>query len=160
VNIERLKPSSFPNLSFIVSFSSYHLSFICLSEYSLDDRCGAKQSGSLSSNSDEALDGIIGFGQANSSVLSQLAASGKVKRIFSHCLDSHHGGGIFSIGQVMEPKFNTNPLVPRMYVQNLSFLVPCHVICSQGIQSVPLFDDSNLFHFQGTLQCGFEGHGG
>ncbi|AES80408.1 eukaryotic aspartyl protease family protein [Medicago truncatula] len=81
--------------------------------------CGAKQSGSLSSNSDEALDGIIGFGQANSSVLSQLAASGKVKRIFSHCLDSHHGGGIFSIGQVMEPKFNTTPLVPRMAHYNV-----------------------------------------
>ncbi|XP_045799189.1 aspartic proteinase 36-like isoform X4 [Trifolium pratense] len=39
--------------------------------------CGAKQSGTLGSSSDEALDGIIGFGQSNSSVLSQLAASGK-----------------------------------------------------------------------------------
>lgn len=73
--------------------------------------CGAKQSGGLGSSSDEALDGIIGFGQANSSVLSQLAASGKVKKIFSHCLDSIHGGGIFSIGEVIEPKFNTTPLL-------------------------------------------------
>ncbi|XP_045797178.1 uncharacterized protein LOC123891364 [Trifolium pratense] len=40
--------------------------------------CGAKQSGTLGSSSDEALDGIIGFGQSNSSVLSQLAASGKI----------------------------------------------------------------------------------
>ncbi|XP_045799187.1 uncharacterized protein LOC123893293 isoform X2 [Trifolium pratense] len=40
--------------------------------------CGAKQSGTLGSSSDEALDGIIGFGQSNSSVLSQLAASGKL----------------------------------------------------------------------------------
>ncbi|MCH86778.1 aspartic proteinase-like protein 2-like, partial [Trifolium medium] len=72
--------------------------------------CGAKQSGTLGSSSDEALDGIIGFGQSNSSVLSQLAASGKVKRIFSHCLDSINGGGTFSIGEVVEPKFNTTPL--------------------------------------------------
>nr|AJA74402.1 aspartic protease [Cicer arietinum] len=83
------------------------------------DRCGAKQSGTLSSSSEEALDGIIGFGQANSSVLSQLAASGKVKRIFSHCLDSINGGGIFSIGQVMQPKFNITPLVPRMAHYNV-----------------------------------------
>ncbi|XP_004492847.1 aspartic proteinase 39 [Cicer arietinum] len=81
--------------------------------------CGAKQSGTLSSSSEEALDGIIGFGQANSSVLSQLAASGKVKRIFSHCLDSINGGGIFSIGQVMQPKFNITPLVPRMAHYNV-----------------------------------------
>ncbi|CAK8542528.1 unnamed protein product [Lathyrus sativus] len=81
--------------------------------------CGAKQSGTLSSSSEEALDGIIGFGQSNSSVLSQLAASGKVKRIFSHCLDSIEGGGIFSIGQVVEAKYNTTPLVPRMAHYNV-----------------------------------------
>jgi hypothetical protein len=54
-------------------------------------------------------------------VLSQLAASGMVKRIFSHCLDKSNGGGIFSIGEVVEPKINMTSLVPRMYVQNLSF---------------------------------------
>ncbi|XP_045799188.1 uncharacterized protein LOC123893293 isoform X3 [Trifolium pratense] len=81
-------------------------------------RCGAKQSGTLGSSSDEALDGIIGFGQSNSSVLSQLAASGKVKRIFSHCLDSINGGGTFSIGEVVEPKFNTTPLVPNIHPLN------------------------------------------
>ncbi|KAK6937117.1 hypothetical protein RJ641_034147 [Dillenia turbinata] len=36
---------------------------------------------------------------ANSSVLSQLASFGKVKKIFSHCQDSIHGGGIFAIGE-------------------------------------------------------------
>ncbi|KAH9607709.1 hypothetical protein KSS87_010972, partial [Heliosperma pusillum] len=73
--------------------------------------CGAKQSGQLSSN-DEALDGIIGFGQANSSVLSQLAAAGKVQKSFSHCLDNEHGGGIFAIGQLIEPNLKTIPLIP------------------------------------------------
>ena len=46
-------------------------------KYSLDDRCGAIQSGALGS-SNEALDGILGFGQANSSALSQLAVAGTV----------------------------------------------------------------------------------
>ncbi|XP_057424436.1 aspartic proteinase 36-like [Lotus japonicus] len=81
--------------------------------------CGAAQSGTLASSSEEALDGIIGFGQANSSVLSQLAASGKVKKIFSHCLDTNVGGGIFSIGEVVEPKVKTTPLVPNMAHYNV-----------------------------------------
>ncbi|KAM7279900.1 hypothetical protein ACFE04_007034 [Oxalis oulophora] len=71
--------------------------------------CGAKQSGELSSSS-EALDGLIGFGQANSSMLSQLASAGKFKKIFSHCLDTHEGGGIFTIGEVESPKVKTTPL--------------------------------------------------
>ncbi|KAK6137832.1 hypothetical protein DH2020_028435 [Rehmannia glutinosa] len=39
--------------------------------------CSAKQSGDLGSSS-QAVDGIIGFGQSNTSILSQLALSGKV----------------------------------------------------------------------------------
>ncbi|CAK9165158.1 unnamed protein product [Ilex paraguariensis] len=74
--------------------------------------CGAKQSGELGSSS-EALDGILGFGQANSSMVSQLALSGKVKKIFAHCLDGINGGGIFAIGQVVQPKVNSTPLVPN-----------------------------------------------
>ena len=75
-------------------------------------RCGAKQSGELGTSS-EALDGILGFGQANSSMLSQLAASGKVKKEFAHCLDTINGGGIFAIGEVVQPRVNTTPLVPN-----------------------------------------------
>ncbi|GAU29746.1 hypothetical protein TSUD_392350 [Trifolium subterraneum] len=74
--------------------------------------CGAVQS--MGSSNEGALDGIIGFGQANSSVLSQLAASRKVKKIFSHCLDNIRGGGIFAIGELVEPKVSTTPLVPNM----------------------------------------------
>ncbi|KAM0935782.1 putative nepenthesin [Dioscorea sansibarensis] len=73
--------------------------------------CGAQQSADLGS-SGEALDGILGFGQANSSMLSQLASAGKVKKVFSHCLDTTNGGGIFAIGHVVEPKVKTTPLVP------------------------------------------------
>ncbi|XP_065013694.1 aspartic proteinase 36-like isoform X1 [Musa acuminata AAA Group] len=73
--------------------------------------CGAQQSGDLGSSS-EALDGILGFGQSNSSMISQLASSGKVSKIFAHCLDTINGGGIFTIGHVVQPKVKTTPLVP------------------------------------------------
>ncbi|XVE90617.1 hypothetical protein DITRI_Ditri20bG0092100 [Diplodiscus trichospermus] len=80
--------------------------------------CGAKQSGELGS-SGEALDGILGFGQANSSMISQLAAAGKVKRMFAHCLDNIDGGGIFAIGEVVSPKVNTTPMVPNQTHYNI-----------------------------------------
>ncbi|KAJ9555417.1 hypothetical protein OSB04_010031 [Centaurea solstitialis] len=73
--------------------------------------CGARQSGSLGT-SEEALDGILGFGKANSSIISQLASSGKVKKMFAHCLDGDNGGGIFAIGHVVQPKVNSTPLIP------------------------------------------------
>lgn len=79
------------------------------------NRCGAQQSGGLGT-SGEALDGILGFGQANSSMISQLASAGKVKRAFAHCLDNVNGGGIFAIGEVVSPKVNTTPMVPNQYV--------------------------------------------
>ncbi|KAJ4721550.1 Aspartic proteinase-like protein 2 [Melia azedarach] len=74
--------------------------------------CGARQSGDL--GSEAALDGILGLGQANSSMLSQLAAAGMVKKEFAHCLDVIEGGGIFAIGDVVSPKVKTTPLVPDM----------------------------------------------
>ncbi|XP_022743763.1 aspartic proteinase-like protein 2 [Durio zibethinus] len=80
--------------------------------------CGAKQSGELGSSS-EALDGILGFGQANSSMISQLAAAGKVKKMFAHCLDNIDGGGIFAIGEVVSPKVNTTPMVPNQSHYNV-----------------------------------------
>ena len=78
-------------------------------------RSGARIGGGLGS-SDQALDGILGFGQSNSSMLSQLASAGKVSKIFSHCLDTVNGGGIFATGDVVQPKVKTTPLVPDMYV--------------------------------------------
>ncbi|GFQ02809.1 aspartic proteinase-like protein 2 [Phtheirospermum japonicum] len=73
--------------------------------------CGAGQSGDLR-QSDDALDGILGFGKSNSSMLSQLASAGRVKKMFAHCLDGVNGGGIFAIGHVVQPLVNTTPLVP------------------------------------------------
>ncbi|KAK2413357.1 aspartic proteinase [Trifolium repens] len=74
--------------------------------------CGARQSGDLSSTNEEALDGILGFGKANYSMISQLSSSGKVKKMFAHCLNGVNGGGIFAIGHVVQPKVNTTSLLP------------------------------------------------
>lgn len=78
-------------------------------------RCGAQQSGNLLSST-AALDGLLGFGQSNLSMISQLASSGKVKKIFTHCLSGVKGGGIFAIGQVVQPTVKTTPLIPNQYV--------------------------------------------
>lgn len=80
--------------------------------------CGAQQSGGLGT-SGEALDGIIGFGQANSSMISQLASAGKVKKAFAHCLDNVNGGGIFAIGELVSPKVNMTPMVPNQSHYNV-----------------------------------------
>uniref|UniRef100_A0ACD5UWX2 Uncharacterized protein n=1 Tax=Avena sativa TaxID=4498 RepID=A0ACD5UWX2_AVESA len=80
--------------------------------------CGAQQGGDLGSTS-QALDGIVGFGESNTSMLSQLAAAGEVKKIFSHCLDTTSGGGIFAIGDVVQPKVKTTPLIPNMQHYNV-----------------------------------------
>ncbi|XP_042059186.1 aspartic proteinase 36-like [Salvia splendens] len=90
--------------------------------------CGAQQSGDLGS-SDEALNGILGFGKSNSSMLSQLASSGRVKKMFAHCLDGVNGGGIFAIGHVVQPLVNTTPLVPNQphYNVNMTGIQVGHV---------------------------------
>ncbi|KAL1322456.1 hypothetical protein HN51_067451 [Arachis hypogaea] len=81
--------------------------------------CGVNQAGTLDSNGDGSLSGIMGFGQASTSVLSQLAAAGKAKKIVSHCLDTVSGGGIFAIGEVVEPKINMTNLRTGMVHYNI-----------------------------------------
>lgn len=81
--------------------------------------CGAKQSGQLGTSA-QALDGILGFGQANSSMISQIASAGKVKKMFAHCLDGTNGGGIFAIGQLVQPKLNSTPMVPNQAHYNVN----------------------------------------
>lgn len=76
------------------------------------DRCGVQQTGKFQ-DYDMALDGILGFGQSESSLLSQIAASGSVKKMFAHCLDGKNSGGIFAIGNIVEPKVTTTPLLPN-----------------------------------------------
>lgn len=108
---------SFFSGNFILSQVFYFVAYLpCVSFVSCS--CGARQSGDLGS-SEDALDGILGFGKSNSSVISQLASSGNVKKMFAHCLDGVNGGGIFAMGHVVQPKVNTTPLVPNQYVLSL-----------------------------------------
>jgi len=85
--------------------------------FMLNFRCSAGQyidQGPL--NPDGALDGILAFGKSNSSVISQLSSSGQARKMFAHCLDGGNGGGIFAIGNIVQPKVNTTPLVQNEYV--------------------------------------------
>uniref|UniRef100_M8C5N2 Aspartic proteinase-like protein 2 n=1 Tax=Aegilops tauschii TaxID=37682 RepID=M8C5N2_AEGTA len=107
-------------------------------------RCGAQQGGDLG-NTNQALDGIIGFGQSNTSMLSQLAAAGKVKKIFSHCLDTITGGGIFAIGEVVQPKMKSTPLIPNMKAFcNFAFL-KVHILISKKAQNFLKFGRCQYF---------------
>ncbi|TYI16635.1 hypothetical protein ES332_A08G268300v1 [Gossypium tomentosum] len=72
--------------------------------------CGSKRAGHTTTSS-ESVDGIIGFGQANSSMISQLAQNGVVKNKFAHCLDNVDGGGIFAIGEVVGPQMNKTKMI-------------------------------------------------
>lgn len=78
-------------------------------------------------------------------MISQLASSGKVRKIFAHCLDTIKGGGIFAIGNVVQPKVKMTPLVPKMYVtlQRLCF--------TEGKVSVLCFTNSILFNLFYTI---------
>ncbi|KAJ4954531.1 hypothetical protein NE237_011314 [Protea cynaroides] len=80
--------------------------------------CGAVQTEVGPSGGD--FDGILGFGQSNTSMISQLASEGKVKRKFAHCLDGMNGGGIFAIGDVVQPKVKTTPIVPDQSHYNVN----------------------------------------
>ncbi|XP_062014344.1 aspartic proteinase 36-like [Rosa rugosa] len=83
-------------------------------------RCGTQQSGNLN-DPRGAVSGVIGFDQQNTTMLSQLAAAGKVRNKFAHCLDStKQGGGIWAIGEVVEPKMKyTSPIVSNQSLYNI-----------------------------------------
>ncbi|KAL5729367.1 hypothetical protein ACHQM5_002336 [Ranunculus cassubicifolius] len=83
--------------------------------------CGTQQSGNLQDPS-VALDGLIGFGQSKISMLSQIAATGAIKQKFAHCLDGVHRGGIFAIGNVVQPSVKTTPMVPNKQHYNVNLL--------------------------------------
>lgn len=95
---------------YVCARQTWILCLYCL--FLIQDRCSSKQNGDLGT-----ADGIIGFGAGSSSVISQLAAAGTVKKMFAHCLDGDNGGGIFAIGQVVEPIVNSIPFLPNRYVK-------------------------------------------
>ncbi|XLR68735.1 hypothetical protein S83_019407, partial [Arachis hypogaea] len=74
--------------------------------------CGASQFGDPKSSNEKGLAGIPGFEKANSSFISRLASSGKVKNMFAHYLNGVNGDCIFAIGHVVQPKVNVTRLLP------------------------------------------------
>ncbi|KAI3754318.1 hypothetical protein L1987_54100 [Smallanthus sonchifolius] len=102
--------------------------------------CGNIQSGNLVS-SDNALDGILGFGNSNASLISQLASSGKVKKMFAHCLDGGDiGGGIFVIGHVVQPEVTSVHLIQDQvrYTVNVTGI---KILSGQSNMSSPVLRD-------------------
>ncbi|KAI3853710.1 hypothetical protein MKW98_025227 [Papaver atlanticum] len=79
--------------------------------------CGMKVTGKFGNPS---LDGLIGFGASSTSLLSQLASEGKVSKKFAHCLDGRNGGGIFVIGDVVQPPLTMTPLVANAQHYNVN----------------------------------------
>ncbi|KAG0571210.1 hypothetical protein M758_6G210100 [Ceratodon purpureus] len=77
--------------------------------------CGTTQSGNLLTTS-RAVDGLMGFGQAQIAVPTQLAAQAKVGRVFAHCLQGdNQGSGTFVIGSILEPNISYTPIIPKQY---------------------------------------------
>ncbi len=76
-------------------------------------RCGDSRSGNLRTT-EEAVDGLIGFGQSSISVLSQLAANGTTPNIFAHCLQGDsNASSTLVIGEVTEPGIVYTSMVPN-----------------------------------------------
>ncbi|MCI07218.1 aspartic proteinase-like protein 2-like, partial [Trifolium medium] len=72
--------------------------------------CSNYRSGYLS-KSEKALDGIIGFGHQDISVISQLSTQGVTPRVFSHCLRGDiAGGGTLVMGEIVEADIVYTPL--------------------------------------------------
>ncbi|KAI5067578.1 hypothetical protein GOP47_0018106 [Adiantum capillus-veneris] len=73
--------------------------------------CGTRQGGELRS-SDQALDGILGFGQSSLSIISQLRSKNEAPGVFAHCLENDgEGGGILVIGKVQAPGLVYTPIL-------------------------------------------------
>ncbi|XP_041998228.1 aspartic proteinase 36-like isoform X1 [Salvia splendens] len=87
--------------------------------------CSTSLFGDLA-KSTKSLDGIFGFGRQDVSVISQLSSHKITPKVFSHCLKGDgNGGGIFALGEVLDPRIVYTPLVPsqphyNLYLQSIS----------------------------------------
>ena len=68
-------------------------------------------SGNFATNG-SAVDGILGLGQGDLSVISQLSLKGLAPKVFSHCLRGDEvGGGTLVLGEILNPNIVFSPLV-------------------------------------------------
>ncbi|KAH7282257.1 hypothetical protein KP509_35G021900 [Ceratopteris richardii] len=82
--------------------------------------CAVSISGGLQKR-DQALNGILGLGQSNLSLIQQLTNQGKTPRMFAHCLEGEgRGGGILVIGEVNESGLSYTPLQSNQLHYNVN----------------------------------------
>ncbi|MCO5592078.1 hypothetical protein L7F22_046072 [Adiantum nelumboides] len=106
--------------------------------------CGTRQGGELRS-SDQALDGILGFGQSNLSVISQLWSKNEAPGVFAHCLENEgEGGGILVIGKVQAPGIVYTPILQNTPHYNVN-------LKSISVQDVSIPIDSSASANGGTI---------
>ncbi|KAI3895166.1 hypothetical protein MKX03_025558 [Papaver bracteatum] len=107
--------------------------------------CSNYQSGGLT-ETNSAVDGILGFGQHGMSIIQQLSSRGMTPRVFSHCLDgTGSGGGVLVLGEVVAEGIVYSPLVPSRPHYNLDL----QSIAING-QLVPI-DPAVFSNGQGTI---------
>lgn len=81
--------------------------------------CSTRQSGDLARQ--YRADGILGLGQGDSSIISQLSSRHLTPRVFSHCLiGDDNGGGTLVIGEIIGPKKHYSPLFPSQAFYGLN----------------------------------------
>ncbi|KAI3916985.1 hypothetical protein MKW98_016719 [Papaver atlanticum] len=81
--------------------------------------CSNYLSGDLT-ETDMAVDGILGFGQHGMSIIHQLSSRGITPRVFSHCLKgTGRGGGVLVLGEVVAEGIVYSPVVPSQRLYNL-----------------------------------------
>lgn len=83
--------------------------------------CGFNQTGESLTTSQQATDGIMGFGQAPLSVVTQLAQQGFTTYEFAHCLQGDTGsGGIFVIGDVQASGIVYTDIIQHLFHYNVA----------------------------------------
>ncbi|XP_011621574.1 aspartic proteinase-like protein 2 [Amborella trichopoda] len=107
--------------------------------------CSDSQTGGLT-KSDRAVDGILGLGQSDLSIISQLSSQGVAPKVFSHCLRAG-GGGILVLGEIVEPGIVYTPIIQSLPHYNLN-------LQSISVNGQTLSIDSSVFatsSTQGTI---------
>ncbi|KAM3216350.1 hypothetical protein P3L10_025791 [Capsicum annuum] len=114
-------------------------------------RCTSKQTGAVAGESINAIDGLVGLRSGNASLISQLVACGTVKKKFAHCLDGVKGGGIFAIGQVVELKVNSVPMIP----EQVHYSIPLdHIEVGGQVLNILDFKDESKTIQEGIIDSG------
>ncbi|KAI4971172.1 hypothetical protein ZWY2020_002086 [Hordeum vulgare] len=150
---------------FVTAFLQYNQvsgnSQTTLANTSITFGCGSKIGGDLGSSS-QALDGILGFGQSNSSMLSQLAAAGKVRPHYNVNLEAIDVGGvklqlptnIFDIGESKGTIIDSGTTLA--YLPGVVYnAIMSKVFAQYGDMPLKNDQDFQCFRYSGSVDDGF-----